>query len=209
MTTNKVLLIGCCLLVTVLIMQCSNRLAGVETTNGCTVFATASGIEGTVPPSSRVFIFDTTYIPYVDSGVGIGTAADNNGFFRFNTPPGKYNVFIVGPTGELAGVAINSPSTDGDTSSKQLPLQDPGAVSGTLSDSATSDTLLIFLEGMCHYQVTTAAHSFFLKNIPEGTYQLKIARLSSLLNSSALKIIYVKQIKITRGATTEFGEARF
>ena len=209
MTIKKVLLIGCCLLVNLLIVRCSTRLAGVETTNGCTVVATATSIEGMAPPLSRVFIFDTSYIPYIDSGVGIGTATDDEGAFQFNTPPGNYHIFIVGPTGEAAGIAIKSPdAAHVGAVSKEQQLQPPGAVSGTISTEA-SDTLLVFLAGMCHYQLITAAGNFYLTNVPEGVYSLKIARVSGPQNGPVMEILHERLVSVNKGDTTVIGEIRF
>jgi hypothetical protein len=206
---KEALLIGCCLLINLLMVRCSTQIAGVETTNGCTVVATATAIEGSAPPMSRVFIFDTSYIPYIDSGIGIGTAADEEGAFHFNTSPGSYHLFIVEPAGNSAGIAIKSPdSRTGGAVSKEQLLQKPGAVSGTIS-SATSDTFLVFLEGMCHYQVVTAAQTFYLKNVPEGTYRLKIARLSGPWNEGVVKILYEQQIRVSPKETVEIGDIRF
>jgi hypothetical protein len=203
MSVKKALLMGLGFLSVLLIAGCTRQIAGVETTNGCTVVATAAGIEGTVPPQSRVFVFDTSYIPYIDSGVGIGTAADNNGAFQFKTLPGKYNILVIGPTGEAAGIAITS--GDAATVSKEQRLELPGAVSGTIS-SAAGDTLLIFLEGMCQYQIVSVPRSFILKNIPKGTYALKIARISSPGSGSGMKILREERVLVTAGSTTALGD---
>jgi hypothetical protein len=210
MAIKKVLLIGGCLLVNMLIVRCATQLAGVETTNGCTVVATATDIEGTAPPLSRVFIFDSSYIPYIDSGVGIGTAVDDKGVFQFNTPTGgAYNIFIIGPTGEAASIAIKSPdSTDAGSVVKKQELQYPGAISGTIS-SAASDTFLIFLSGMCHYQLVPVARAFYLANIPEGVYSLKVARLSGPHRDPAMKILYEQVVQVYRGETAPIGQIGF
>jgi hypothetical protein len=208
MATRKVLLTGCFLFVNLLIVRCTTQIAGVETTNGCTITATATAIEGTVPPLSRVFLFDTSYIPYIDSGVGIGTAADNEGVFQFNTRPGNYNIFIIGPTGEAASIAITSPeSTNTGSMSKKQELQNPGAISGIIS-SAVSDTFLIFLAGMCHYQLVSATHTFALINVPAGSYSLKIARLSGTRNAVPLDIVHEQAVMVYPGDTAALGEIR-
>ncbi|HEX7511262.1 MAG TPA: hypothetical protein VF335_08180, partial [Chitinivibrionales bacterium] len=185
------------------------RLAGVETTNGCTVVATAKTIEGTVPPWSRVFVFDSSYIPYIDSGAGFGTAADNRGNFQFNTPPGKYVIFVIGPAGDAAGIAITSPDSGKTGSvSKQQQLQLPGVVSGTVV-TAASDTMLVFLEGMCQYQVLVTAGAFSLGSVPPGTYVLKVARISGSLIGIGLTILHEQRIQVNPGSVTPLTPIRF
>jgi len=76
--------------------------------------------------------------------------------------------------------------------SKEKLLQKPGAVSGVISRAA-SDTFLVFLEGMCHYQMVAASRTFYLRNIPEGTYMLKIARLSATQKTALMEILYEQQ----------------
>jgi hypothetical protein len=209
MAIKKVLLICCCLLGNLLIEQCSTQIAGVETTNGCTVVATATAVEGTAPPLSRVFIFDTSYIPYIDSGFGIGTAVDNEGAFQFNIAPGSYHIFIIGPTGEAASIAIRSPnSADVGSVSKRQKLQHPGAISGIITNTV-SDTFLIFLAGMCHYQVLPATHTFSLLNVPAGTYSLKIVRLSGLSYAAPLDMFHEQEVMVNPGDTTALGEIPF
>ena len=197
---------GCCLLVNLLAVGCSTRLAGVETTNGCTVVATATSIEGSAPPMSRVFIFNERYIPYIDSGVGIGTAADGEGAFQCAAPPGVYHVFIIGPTGEAASIAIQSPGSASGAVSKNGLLQHPGAVSGTIA-GRLSDTLLVFLSGMCHYQLLSTTRSFLLQNVPEGTYTLKIARLSNAIAGAT--ILHEEPVTIAPDETTAIGDVGF
>ena len=205
MATKNSLFIVLFLCIGLLSVRCSMRLAGVETTNGCTVVATATSIEGTAPPLSRVFIFNERYIPYIDSGIGMGTAADGEGAFRFSTSPGAYHVFIIGPTGEAANLSVESPgSSDTGHVSKNGRLRHPGAVSGAIS-SAVADTLLVFLSGMCHYQLLCAERSFFIKNVPEGTYLLEIARLSGAPSGLNREIVHEERVAILPDDTATVG----
>ncbi len=208
MIDKKSLLLGCCVLAALLIARCSTQVAGVETTNGCTVVASAAAIEGTVPPFSRVFVFDAGYIPYIDSGVGIGTAADEAGTFQFATAPGAYTVFVVGPTGEAAGIPIESPDSKNGTVSKNQVLHRPGAVSGIIA-GAPSDTFLIFLAGMCQYQLAPAARTFYLAGVPEGTYTLKIARLSGASENPSLEFLHEQSVQVHQGDTAAVGWINF
>ncbi len=209
MTIKKGLLIGFSLLVNLLTARCSTQIAGVETTNGCTVVATAGAIEGIAPPLSRAFLCNAGYIPYIDSGIGIGTAADGKGAFQFSAPPGNYTIFIIGPTGEAAGIAITSPDSAGAGAvSKQQQLLYPGAVSGTVSNT-TPDTLLVFLAGMCHYQVVFTTAAFYLQNVPEGTYILKIARLPGALTARSLEILHEQPVTVFQDEITAVGDVGF
>ena len=67
-------------LAAILFCSCTPGVSGVETTNGFTITATTTAIKGTAPAYSTVYLFDTGYIPYIDSGFGYGTAvnADEN-----------------------------------------------------------------------------------------------------------------------------------
>jgi hypothetical protein len=187
---------------------CSPKLAGVETTNGCTVVATATSVEGTAPPLSRVFLFGERYIPFIDSGLGIGTAADADGACRFSAPPGAYNVFIIGPTGEAAGFAVATPAAGANQVLRNGMLQRVGAVSGAVS-AADSDTLLVFLSGMCHYQLLCAGRSFSLKSVPAGTYELVIARLTGSAAGVTWKTVRELAVTVSPDETAAVGEVSF
>jgi len=206
MAKNSAVVLFCGLFcITALFVRCSSKVAGVETTNGCTVVATASAIEGTAPALSRAFIFDSQYIPYIDSGFGIGTATDEQGKFRCPASPGSYNILVIDPSGNAASISITAPAaTRGSTVSEHKQLYRPGAVSGTVS-TAGRDTLLVFLQGMCQYQVILADRIFRLTNVPEGSYTLKMARLSGTAGGKLVEIVHEESVTVSQGQTVSIG----
>jgi hypothetical protein len=202
MAINK-LLAGICCLSSLLLHNCSTSVSGVETTNGyATVTATETTIEGTAPPLSQVYMCDTGYIPYIDSGIGFMTSADVTGDFQFTRQAGRYTIAIISPRSDAAGVTVTSFAED--NHSPQHLLELPGSVSGAVT-GAVSDTFLVYLAGMSHYQVISGGQVFSLRTVPAGRYRLRIIKLSGT-NHTAVTILYDHEVSVNPGEAMPVGE---
>lgn len=158
---------------------CTNNVSGVETTNGVTVVATSGSIEGTAPPFANIYLFDTSYIPYINSGTGIATAADANGLFRILAAPGAYNVLALNPYYDEAGVispaVINGES---DNSSQTKRMQRVGSLRGSvLNGSVEGGSTLVYLSGAGYYCVVNGSGTFSFNMVAPGPYRLCAALL--------------------------------
>ncbi|MBN1576679.1 MAG: hypothetical protein JW913_09020 [Chitinispirillaceae bacterium] len=205
--TERIIAILCLAALAGLLSDCTQNVSGVETTNGngFTVTATALTIEGTAPPFSQVFVFDTSYIPYIDSGVGIVTSADRDGNYRITTSPGCYNVFVVTPDGAAAGVTAEMVADENrrNTSSQLHTMERPGSISGSIAET-TDDPLLVYLAGMCHYTLISNRRDFHFITVPPGNYRLRIARLS--WSAGTIVILHDREISVKQGEAVQAGE---
>ena len=188
--------------------NCTQHISGVETTNGngYTVTATSTTVEGAAPPLSQVFLFDTDYIPYIDSGIGIATTADRNGNYRFTARPGIYNVLVVAPDAGFAGISSEtvSPDATAATSTRSHTMERPGSISGSVME-ATDTPLLIYLAGMCHYELISTRRDFHFITVPPGTYRLRLARLS---DTGTIIVLHDRTITVKPAQAVQTGEIR-
>lgn len=190
------------------IYDCTQHVSGVETTNGngFTVTATSTTIEGTAPPLSQVFLFDTGYIPYVDSGVGFATSADRNGNYRFDARPGRYHVFVVAPDAEAAGISSEtiSPHTAETASARSHSMERPGSITGSIVAENASTPLLVYLAGMCHYELISSRRNFHFITVPPGDYRLRVARLS-VEGIGTVTLLYDHTVTVKPGEAVQAG----
>jgi hypothetical protein len=189
-----------------LLYKCAPSVAGVETTNGYTVTATSTTVEGTAPPWSQVFLFDTSYIPYIDSGVGIVTSTDMNGNYRIAARPGGYHVFVVAPDAGFAGISSEtiSSETTAAASTRSHTMERPGSITGSITE-ATGGPLLVYLAGMCHYELISTGRGFHFITVPPGDYLLRIARLSDE-GRGAISVLHDRTINVKPGEAVQVGE---
>jgi|GEM_PF-1417691 len=158
---------------------CTNSVSGVETTNGVTVVATSGSIEGTAPPFANIYMFDTGYIPYINSGTGIATAADVNGSFRILAAPGVYNVLALNPYYDEAGVispAVISGASGNSSQTKRM--QRVGSLRGSiLNRGDDNSSTLVYLSGAGYYCVVNGSGMFSFNMVAPGSYRLCAALL--------------------------------
>jgi hypothetical protein len=201
MLMHKLPVVICCL-VWMLLCKCTPTVSGVETTNGtATVTTTSTTIEGTAPPLSQVYMCDTGYIPYLDSGIGYITSTDLDGNFQFTRKAGSYQISIISPQGAAAGININSAVPNATTI--QNPLERPGSVSGTVTTTA-GDTLLVYLAGTSHYRLATNGSTFLITSVPGGDYQLRIISVQGTTPLS-MAILFEKSVAVQPGEKTDAG----
>lgn len=186
---------------------CSNSISGVETTNGFTVVATSQSIEGTASAYAQIFLFDTSYVPFIDSGVGFVTAADENGHFRFSAYPGTYNILAIDITDNSVGIISDAVITP-DTIQSEVIHKDhfvkTGSISGNLT-SADNGRILVYLAGLCYYEVLTGSSQFTFTSVPPGTYELCFAVINSTQPTS-FELKNKTVITIESGKATPAGE---
>jgi hypothetical protein len=181
MTTRNVLyLLLAAFLSASLQFSCSSSVSGVETTNGITVVATTKTIEGTAPPYSQVYLFDTSYIPYIDIGTGFGTSVDLDGSFEFSVSPGTYNILVITRDRSEAGILQKtvSPDISGSDQPEKNTLKKTGSVSGSVA-AASEETILVYLAGTSYYQIFTGSSSFAFHSVPSGKGLLRCAVIST------------------------------
>lgn len=184
---------------------CTQNISGVETTNGYTVTATATSIEGVAPPSTHIFLFDTNYIPFIDSGIGIATAADFNGTYRIQAPVGKYNVIVITSLtdeGDFINETIATQVQSRGGAAQKI-MRRLGAVSGKMG-GALQGKFLVYLAGTGHYEVFSGQQDFHLTSVPAGMYTLRIAQLSESGNEVILNLVE-RSVTVDPGKTVNCG----
>ena len=158
--------------------NCTQNLSGVETTNGYTVVASSNSIEGVVPKFSRVFLFDTAYIPYIGKGLGVVQVADEQGYYSFTCDSGVYNVLIVDPISNNSGIIKNVTCKNQRSylESHRGKLKKTGSVSGKI-ESDLKMKYLVFLSGLDYHEVVSENGSYKFENVPPGEYIIQIILL--------------------------------
>jgi hypothetical protein len=175
MKTFNYLIAFISLLISIIIVDCINPTAGVETTNGATVVMREDRVEGTSPPFASVYLFDTSYIPYIDTGLGVATVADEDGFFSMEQINAKtlnvqvfdsrkqYSVFFaVGSEGEL----------------QRSELKQFGTLSGSVETSGAGK-VMVYICGTGYYVLLTGSGEFNFKELPPGSYKIQAVLLSN------------------------------
>lgn len=187
----------------VLFNSCGTSVSGVETTNGLSVTATTNAVSGKAPKKAQVYLCDTGYIPYINSGTGIQTASDMTGTFSFSIQPGLYTVVAISESGNAAAVTIATQSTAGQSPvSTQRTMENPGTITGAIAGAA--DTLLVYLAGTSYYQLLTEHRDFTITRIPPGDYLLRIIRLPAVSLSGDI-ILYEEHIVVSANRTVATG----
>jgi hypothetical protein len=193
------------ILIIVLAIRCSTEVAGVGTTNGCTVTASASCVEGSAPPFSAVLLFDVNYTPYIDSGLGIITSADEQGRFRFKAlSNGVLNVVILDESGRNAVLFDSLIVGNGGTrdTARSSFLSSTGTITGAVACPSTPQgEILVYCTGTDYYSLLSWPGDYLLPSVPEGAYRIQAAVLgpdsagiqpSILLRSNTVSVIVAK-----------------
>ena len=184
--------------------SCSTGVSGVETTNGFTVVATARSIEGTAPPFAQVFLFDTGYIPFVDTGFGFGTSVDLDSSYRFPALPGVYNLLVITADGSAAGLQRQTVAAEERTASPQtFTLEKSGAVSGAI-DPVAESRYLVYLPGTGYYTVITGTSEFSFSPLPAGNHSLRVRRIDDSGRASG-EIITAVPFEVFAGESSDIG----
>ncbi|HEX2956104.1 MAG TPA: hypothetical protein VHO70_04710 [Chitinispirillaceae bacterium] len=188
----------------VMITNCTAPTAGVETTNGATVVMKDNRVEGTSPPYASVYLFDTSYIPFIDTGLGVATVSDQDGFFSMQQIHAKViNVQVV-DTRRRSTVLISA-GADGETYRSEL--KPPGALSGNVETSRTG-RILVYICGSGYYVFLDTNGEFSFKELPPASYKIQALLLSSaaagekpvIVTSSAKVLVSVISGEVTRVA---------
>jgi hypothetical protein len=162
-------------------LRCAgDPVAGVGTTNGCSVVASVSNVEGSAPPYSPVLLFDVNYIPYIDSGVGIITSADEQGRFRFKAlSSGIINVVIMDNSGQNAVLFDSLVVGSGGTRQSSF-LSGTGKIAGiAVCDSQPPGAILVYCTGTDFYDLLHAPGGYMIASVPEGTYKIQAALIGT------------------------------
>jgi hypothetical protein len=163
------------LLLLISLFNCTNQSAGIETTNGATVVVCAKSIEGTIPPFASVYVFDKNYIPYIDSGLGIATAANEDGYFLINGE--KFDTLSVAViSSDKSMSAIFNAGSNG--LEHRTLLERPGIIEGTVMTNEP-EPILVYIYGTGYYVLLKSSGVFEFKDLPQGTYILKAATVST------------------------------
>jgi hypothetical protein len=190
------------LLISVLIVDCISPTAGVETTNGATVVMKEGRVEGTSPPFASVYIFDTSYIPYVDTGLGVATASDEDGFFSVQQINAKnLNVQVFDNRKRIA--VLMAIGADGETHRSELKL--PGTLSGNV-ETSSAGKVMVFICGTGYYVLLNGSGEWRFKELPPASYKVQAVLLSAtavdgkpaILSSSAKVSVNVISDEVTK-----------
>lgn len=154
-------------------LDCGLQSSGVETTNGTTVVVCKDKVEGTAPPFANIYLFNADYIPYIDTGLGVVTASNVEGYYSFNSVKLEaLSVTVI--SNDKSGFALLSANYQ--DSSYRANLQMPGSLQGTVYSSDTG-TVLVFLYGTGYYVLLKESGPFVLNDLPAGKYKIQAARI--------------------------------
>lgn len=165
------------------IQRCTNQTSGVETTNGAVVYVHAEGVDGVTPPHAIVYLFDKNYIPFIDSGLGIATVADEHGKFSFKGMSID-TVSVIMFSSDLMNAAYLDFGAAGGRFDTRL--DGKGILNGTVAASDT-DMILVYIAGTSFYSLQRGSGPFVINSLPEGTYKVTAA----VLEKSAVSGSYV------------------
>lgn len=151
---------------------CGQKTCGVETTNGATVVVCMGKVEGTAPPFSSIYLFTTDYIPYIDTGLGIATASDIDGYYSFDgIKADTFSLTVVNNADSRSAVLLGYQNA-----TLQAKLELPGSLEGKVS-SNENGTTLVFVYGTGYYTLLKSAGSFEFDSLPGGRYKIQAARI--------------------------------
>lgn len=179
MILQKAIITTICTFFLLSILHCANQTAGVETTNGAVVFVRAEGVDGIAPPHAIVSLFDKNYIPFIDSGIGIATVADENGNFSFKGMKID-TVSLTMFSSDLTNAAYLESGAAGARFDTQL--DGKGTLGGTVTAQG-ADMVLVFIAGTSFYSLQRGSGPFVITSLPEGTYKVKAAVLEKTANT--------------------------
>jgi hypothetical protein len=173
----------------VIIVNCSQQLTGVETTNGATVAIRDNCVKGETSPYASVYIFDTSYIPYVGTGLGIATVADENGNFSLkNINENVINVQVVDSKNKL-GILLTI-GDDGQT--YQSELKSPGKLKGIV-ETTRPGKIMVFIYGTGYYIITEKQGEFIFEKLPPGSYTVQASIITTNGNEIQATILSSNQ----------------
>jgi len=151
--------------------------SGSDTPNSVVVYGDRGHIRGQSDPFVIAGLYENDYVPYNDSGLGRVTAAGSDGRFDFGTVAnGTYNVVVTDTAENLvACIAAITASTDTGVVRREAALSAPGAITGTILDTAGAPSIRmpVFLPGTAWHAVTDSFGSFTIGQIAEGGYRLR------------------------------------
>ena len=81
-------------------------------------------------------------------------------------------------------------------------MERPGSISGSIAE-ATDGPLLVYLAGMCHYELISTRRDFHFITVPPGTYRLRLARLS---DTNTIVVLHDRTITVKPGNAAQTGE---
>lgn len=179
-----------------------NYNSGVETTNGCTISASATDVSGTAPRNAQIYIISNSYLPFIDSGFAYGTTADFSGNFECAIPEGNFFLYVNDETSGKA-VRIEASSHLARTSRE---LGEPGSISGTIQRSE-GRVFLVCLAGTPHYRLLTVKYDFRFDKVPAGDYRLIVYELD-MSDSSITAMQYEETVSVDMGEKVSIPEIR-
>jgi hypothetical protein len=172
MSNNNLLSVAFISGLIILYFNCGMQTCGVETTNGASVVASQDKVEGTAPPLSSIYLFTSDYIPYIDTGLGVSTVSDLDGYYSFNNiEVNAFNVTVIDSDNSRAAVISGRRDTNIKTK-----LEKPGSLEGSVV-SSKGGPILVFLYGTGYYTILENEGSFLLNSLPGGQYKIQAARI--------------------------------
>ncbi len=165
----------------VLLLNCGEETAGIETTNGDVTIAAAEGtISGTAPALAKIAIFEINYVPVVDSGLALTTTVSRSGEYGFeHLPSGTYTLIAENAEGTKA-VMFNDIELGQSSVSQDKSMKPMGAVKGiVVSDKPAPEGIFVFLVGTGYSQVLPGPGPFLFESLPPGQYKVQASLLSA------------------------------
>lgn len=192
MKSSKYYIVFCTIIISVIIIDCIHPTAGVETTNGATVVMRDDRVEGTSPPFASVYLFDTSYIPYIDTGLGVATVSDEAGVFSMKQI-GVKNIHVQVFDNRKQHTVLFTVGADGELQKATLKL--PGALSGSVTVSGAGK-VLVFICGTGYYVLLDASGVWSFKDLPPGTYKIQAILLGTTSGEKPAIIASSEKLKV-------------
>ncbi len=163
------------ILISIMITECINPTAGVETTNGATVVMKDDRVDGTSPPYASIYLFDTSYIPYIDTGLGVVTVSDEVGLFSLRQISATaINLQVI--DSRMHYTVLFTIGSNGETYRSELKL--PGSLTGTV-ESSGAGKVLVFICGTGYYVLLNGSGEWNFKELPPASYKVQAVLLST------------------------------
>ncbi|MBN1307172.1 MAG: hypothetical protein JXA18_04595 [Chitinispirillaceae bacterium] len=84
-------------------------------------------------------------------------------------------------------------------------MERPGSITGSITE-ATGGPLLVYLAGMCHYELISTGRGFHFITVPPGDYRLRLARLSDSGRGAVISIMHDRTITVKPDEAVQVGE---
>jgi len=151
--------------------------SGSETPNSITLVSSFGHLYGTSNPHATVAgVYDSTYIPYNDSGFDTSLAANEKGLFDFgNLNNGTYNVIVFdtgsGNAAFFSGVKVGAGIGP---DSFIMPLSPSNLLKGRISDTVgyIYSNIPVYISGSPYYSMLDTLGLFTINKVPSGKYRL-------------------------------------